>query len=241
MIQQKILKFILFFFISNSFIKAISKIVMKLDEEGSSSQNLQTSNGLYTLQVKNVENYPFLKIRIERKEAEDVIYSIYYSPNETSEEKKLLKKSSNRIIITWLEKDLIHDGLLLIIENDPKDADYRIILQGKNEKDNEGENEEEKEGGENERENGGENEGGKETGGNGGEKETGGNGHSKSSGSKTLKIVLIIVGVIIVVIIIIAIIYYIKIYKPNKDLNKEVNTISFQDDKKAMNEEIISS
>ena len=199
MIQQKALKFILFFFICYSFVKAIGYNHFTLDENGEKTFDNYTTNNGFRSYTETIGNYSYLKITIERKESEKVTYLIYSSKNESSTEKTLLIKSSNKKIIKYIDKNQTENGFFMSIENDPKEAHFSIIFKGINKKGNDetkNENDEEED----------------------------------SNDSKTLKIVLIIVAVIIVVIIIIGVIYYLKIYKPNKNLNDDVNKIPFQDE-----------
>ena len=203
MIQQKALKFILFFFMCYSFVKALSISLDKNNEY--SIDNYSTSNG-FRANIETIGNYSYLKITIERKETKKVTYSIYYSKNESSTEKTQLIKSSDKKIIKYIYKDQIENGFFMSIENDPKEANFSIIFKATNEKGND-------------------------------ETKDPNDDEEDSDDSKTLKIVLIIVAVIIVVIIIIGVIYYLKIYKPNKNLNDDVNKISFQDEKEEKDKE----
>ena len=208
MIQQKALKFILFFFMCYSFVKAINAQNISLDKNNEYSiDNYSTSNG-FRVYIETIGNYSYLKITIERKETKKVTYSIYYSKNESSTEKTQLIKSSDKKIIKYIYKDQIENGFFMSIENDPKEANFSIIFKATNKK----ENDETKD-------------------------ENNDDDEEDSDDSKTLKIVLIIVAVIIVVIIIIGVIYYLKIYKPNKNLNDDVNKISFQDEKEEKDKE----
>ena len=207
MIQQKALKFILFFFMCYSFVKAINNLSISLDKNNEYSiDNYLTNNG-FRAYIETIGNYSYLKITIERKETKKVTYSIYYSKNESSTEKTQLIKSSDKKIIKYIYKDQIENGFFMSIENDPKEANFSIIFKATNEKGND------------------------ET------KDPNDDDEEDSDDSKTLKIVLIIVAVIIVVIIIIGVIYYLKIYKPNKNLNDDVNKISFQDEKEEKDKE----
>ena len=208
MIQQKALKFILFFFMCYSFVKAINTLIISLDKNNEYSiDNYLTNNG-FRAYIETIGNYSYLKITIERKETKKVTYSIYYSKNESSTEKTQLIKSSDKKIIKYIYKDQIENGFFMSIENDPKEANFSIIFKATNKK----ENDETKD-------------------------ENNDDDEEDSDDSKTLKIVLIIVAVIIVVIIIIGVIYYLKIYKPNKNLNDDVNKISFQDEKEEKDKE----
>ena len=208
MIQQKALKFILFFFMCYSFVKAINTLIISLDKNNEYSiDNYLTNNG-FRAYIETIGNYSYLKIAIERKETKKVTYSIYYSKNESSTEKTQLIKSSDKKIIKYIYKDQIENGFFMSIENDPKEANFSIIFKATNKK----ENDETKD-------------------------ENNDDDEEDSDDSKTLKIVLIIVAVIIVVIIIIGVIYYLKIYKPNKNLNDDVNKISFQDEKEEKDKE----
>ena len=208
MIQQKALKFILFFFMCYSFVKAINDQSISLDKNNEYSiDNYSTSNG-FRAYIETIGNYSYLKITIERKETKKVTYSIYYSKNESSTEKTQLIKSSDKKIIKYIYKDQIENGFFMSIENDPKEANFSIIFKATNKK----ENDETKD-------------------------ENNDDDEEDSDDSKTLKIVLIIVAVIIVVIIIIGVIYYLKIYKPNKNLNDDVNKISLKDEFEAKGKE----
>ena len=206
MIQQKALKFILFFFMCYSFVKAINDQSISLDKNNEYSiDNYLTNNG-FRANIETIGNYSYLKITIERKESEKVTYLIYCSKSESSTEKTLLMKSSDKKIIKYIYKDQIENGFFMSIENDPKEANFSIIFKATNEKGND-------------------------------ETKDPNDDDEDSDDSKTLKIVLIIVAVIIVVIIIIGVIYYLKIYKPNKNLNDDVNKISFQDEKEEKDKE----
>ena len=217
MIQQKALKFILFFFICYSFVKAIAYNHFTLDENGEYTFNDYTTKNGFRAYTETIGKYSYLKITIERKESEKVTYFLYCSKSESSTEKTLLMKSSDEKIIKYIDKDQTENGFYMSIENDPKEAHFRIIFKGTNEKGND--------------ESKSENENGKEN-------ENGNNDKKEDSNdSKALKIVLIIVAVIIVVIIIIGVIYYLKIYKPNKNLNDDVNKISLQDEFEAKGKE----